>query len=182
MAAESAALSKSLDRQLYLRLMVESLLYGQPELRDTDWRVHLHVPGILVTDAKSLYDNLQKDGSLPAERQTLLDVLVAKDLVEQKCIDIRWLANSHQFADFLTKLEVVTPILQTFLRDGVLSLVPTQDQENDEAHRLELRRAQRLRAKERKEARKRVKQWPAGCAPICRCGRVPRCGCARSMA
>ena len=77
MAAESAALSKSLDRQLYLRLMVENLIYGQPELRDTDWRVHLRVPGILVTDAKSLYDNLQKDGSLPAERQTLLDVLVA---------------------------------------------------------------------------------------------------------
>ena len=38
MAAESAALSKSLDRQLYLRLMVETLLYGQPELQDKDWR------------------------------------------------------------------------------------------------------------------------------------------------
>ena len=34
MAAESAALSKSLDRQLYLRLMVETLLYGQPELQE----------------------------------------------------------------------------------------------------------------------------------------------------
>ena len=116
MAAESAALSKSLDRQFYLRLMIESLLYGQPELRDTDWRLNLRVPGILVTDAKSLYDNLQKDGSLPAERQTLLvDVLVAKDLVEQKCIDVRWLANSHQFADFLTKPKVVTPNLQLSL-------------------------------------------------------------------
>ena len=83
MVAESDALSKSLDRQLYLRLMVESLLYGQPELRYTDWRVHLRVPGILVTDANSLYDNMQKGASLPAERQTLLDVLVAKDLVEQ---------------------------------------------------------------------------------------------------
>ena len=107
-----------------------------------------------MTDAKSLYDNLQKDGSLPAERQTLLDVLVAKDLVEQKCIDVRWLANSHQFADFLTKPEVVTPNLQTFLRYGTLSLVPTEAQEAEEAHRLELRRGQRTRAKERKEARK----------------------------
>ena len=166
MAAESAALSKSLDRQLYLRLMIESLLYGQPELRDTDWRLNLRVPGILVTDAKSLYDNLQKDGSLPAERQTLLDVLVAKDLVEQKCIDVRWLANSHQFADFLTKPEVVTPNLQTFLRYGTLSLVPTQAQEADEAHRLELRRGQRLRAKERKEARKSAPvSIAAGCDP-----------------
>ena len=123
-------------------------------MRDPDWRVHLRLPGILVTDAKSLYDNLQKDGSLPAERQTLLDVLVAKDLVEQKCISIRWLPNTHQFVDYLTKPEVVTPILQTFLRCGTLSLVPTQAQEAEEAHRLALRRGQRLRAKERKEARK----------------------------
>ena len=36
MAAESAALSQSLDRQLYLRLMVETLLYGHPELQDKD--------------------------------------------------------------------------------------------------------------------------------------------------
>lgn len=154
MAAESAALSKSLHRQLYLRLMVESLLDGQAELRDTDWHVHLRVPGILVTGAKSLYDHMQKDGSLPAERQTLLDVLVAKDLVEQKCIDFRRLATSYHLADFLTKPEIVTPILQTFLRYGTLSLVPTQAQENDEAHRLELRRGQRLRAKERKDVRK----------------------------
>ena len=46
MAAESAALSKSLDRQLYLRLMVETLLYGQPELQDKDWRTELRIPGI----------------------------------------------------------------------------------------------------------------------------------------
>ena len=154
MAAESAALSKSLDRQLYLRLMAETLLYGQPELQDKDWCTALRIPGILVTDAKSLYDNLQKDGSLPAERQTLLDVLVAKDLIEQKCISIRWLPNAHQFVDFLTKPEVVTPNLQVFLRQGIVSLVPTQAQADDEAHRLELRRGQRQRAKERKEARR----------------------------
>ena len=133
--------------------MVKSLLYGQPELRYTDWRVRPRVPGILVTDAKSLYDSLRKGVSLPAERQTLLDVLVAKGLVEQQCIDIRLLANSHPFMDCLTKPEVVTPILHTSLRYGVLSLVPTQAQGNDESHRLELRRSQRLRAKARKEAR-----------------------------
>ena len=153
MAAESAALSKALDRQLYLRLMVETILYGQPEIHDKDWRVELRVPGILVTDAKSLYDNLQKEGSLPTERQTLLDVLVAKDLVERKCITVRWLPNTHQFADFLTKATAATDNLQTFLRHGLLSLVPTQQQVDEEAHRLTLRRGQRQRAKERKDAR-----------------------------
>lgn len=98
MSAGSAALSKSLDRQLHRLLTVETLLYGQPELRDNDWRVCQRIPGVLVTDAKTLYDNMQKGGSLQAERQTLLDVLAAKDLVEQKWISVGWLSNSHQFA------------------------------------------------------------------------------------
>ena len=121
---------------------------------DKDWRVSLRTPEILVTDAKSLHDNLRRDGSLPAERQALLDVLVAKDLVEQKCISVRWLPNSHQVVDFLMRPDDVTPNLQTFLRMGILSLVPTQAQADEEAHRLELRRGQRRRAKERKEARR----------------------------
>ena len=84
----------------------------------------------------------------------MLDVLVATDLVEQKCISVRWLPNDHQFADFLTKPEVVTPNLQTFLRQGILSLVRTQAEADDDAHRLALRRGQRQRAKEGREARR----------------------------
>ena len=38
--------------------------------------------------------------------------------------------------------------MQIFPRQGILSLVPTQAQADDEAHRLELRRGQRQRAKE----------------------------------
>ena len=53
------------------------------------------------------------------------DVLVAKDLVEQKCVGIRWLPNPHQFADFLTKPERATALLEAFLRAGTVSLVPT---------------------------------------------------------
>ena len=107
-----------------------------------------------MTGAKILYDNMQKGGSLPAERQTLLDVLVAKDLVEQKCISVLLLPNNHQFAEFLAKPEGLTPNVQISLRRGILSLVPTQAHADDETHRLELRRGQRQRAKERKEARR----------------------------
>ena len=77
-------------------------------------------------------------------------MLVAKDLVEQKCITVRWLPNTHQFADFFNKPEVVTIQILAFLREGRVSLVPTQVQVKEEAHRLELRRGQRQRAKERK--------------------------------
>ena len=55
---------------------------------------------------------------------------------------------------FLTKATVATESLQTFLHQGLLSLVPTRRQVEEEAYRLTLRRGQRQRAKDRKEARK----------------------------
>ena len=69
MAAESASISIAIDRQLYLRLLVESILYGEPEYGE-DWRKKLKVPGNLITDAKSLYDHLGKTGSIPKDRST----------------------------------------------------------------------------------------------------------------
>ena len=155
MAAESAALSVALDRQLYLRLLIESILHGTPNLRD-DWRLHLRIPGTLVTDAKSLYDHIGKVGSMPTSRQTLIDLLVARDLVEQKAIMLKWLPNTHMLADILTKATAPTPVLIKFLEHGLFSLVPTVEQESHELHRLRLRQGQRERAKEKKKARKAV--------------------------
>ena len=54
-------------------------------------------------------------------------------------------------ADFLTKPERPTAVLEAFLREGTVSLVPTVAQEEAEARRLELCRGQRQRAKDRKE-------------------------------
>ena len=79
MAAESASMSTALSRQLYARLLVEALVHGDPDVSE-GWRYRLRVPGVLVTDAKSLYDHLHKTGSVPSERQTLIDLLIAKGL------------------------------------------------------------------------------------------------------
>eukprot|EP00959_Pyramimonas_sp_CCMP1952_P305325 6389656-Pyramimonas_sp.AAC.1 len=64
MAAESAAMSVALDRQLYLRLLIEAVLYGELPLQG-GWRLVLKVPEALVTDAKSLYDHTCRIGSMP---------------------------------------------------------------------------------------------------------------------
>ncbi len=79
LASESASLSIALDRQLCLRLLVQKLLRGRPPF-DTEWRRKMVVPGILITDAKSLYDHLNTTGKIPKERQTIIDLLVAKKL------------------------------------------------------------------------------------------------------
>ena len=73
MAAETASLPMAIDRDLYARLLTESLLRGEPEC-DSDWRRRGRVRGMLITDAKSLFDHLHKKGSIPQERQTLIDL------------------------------------------------------------------------------------------------------------
>ena len=153
MAAESAALSQAVDRQLYLRLMVECILEGEPDLKG-DWRMKLKIPGIVVTDAKSMYDHLCKSGSIPVERQTLIDLLVARDLHENKAVILKWLPNKHMLADVLTKATHPNEVYEQFRDTGIFSLVPTQTQSLEEDHRVSLRQGQRERAKERKKAKK----------------------------
>ena len=153
MAAESASLSTALDRQLYLRLLVETYLYGETEAND-EWRYKLRVPGILVTDARSLFDHINKTGSLPTERQTLIDLLVAKDLVEAGAIKVCWVPTTHQLADIFTKLMKPPPVMQAFLKTGRYSLAQTEEESLGESHRANLRQAQRQRRKERTKALK----------------------------
>ena len=52
--------------------------------------------------------------------------------MERKCIDIRWLPNSHQFADFLTKPVQASVRSPAFLRTGALSLFLAEQQEREE--------------------------------------------------
>ena len=146
MAAESAALSKALDRQLYTRLLIEAILHGEPEYTRS-WRHKLRVPGIVVTDAKSLYDHLNATGSVPAERQTLIDLLIARDLAENKALEIRWVPTMHQLADCLTKMMKVPPTMQKFLTDNTYCLTRSREEQEQEDHLKGLRQGQRQRRK-----------------------------------
>ena len=151
MAAESAILSIALDRHLYLRLLMECLMYGEPELA-SNWRHKLKIPGTLVTDSKSTFDHLTKTGSIPTERQTLIDLLVARDLSENNTVRIMWLPNKHMIADCLTKAVKPNEVYRKLIATGEYSLIPSKEQQEDEDYRLELRQGQRKRAKERKKA------------------------------
>ena len=78
------------------------MIYGEPT-DFTVWRYQLKIPGVMVTDAKSLYDHLNTTGSIPKERPTLIDLLVARDLVENHVIYLKWMPTSHMVADMMTK-------------------------------------------------------------------------------
>ena len=89
MAAESCSLSVAVDRHMYARLILDMMLRGTYEVKPT-WRTDCQVCGGSVTDAKSLYDHMSTTGQIPQERQTMLDLLVAKSLLEQEAFRLFW--------------------------------------------------------------------------------------------
>ena len=113
----------------------------------------MKIPGTLVTDAKSLYDHLVTTGSVPMERQTLIDLLVARDLHESGAVKMKWLPNRHMIADVLTKAVTPNEIYLKVDRENRYSLVPTVLQMTEEEHRQKLCRGQREGAKGRKRQR-----------------------------
>lgn len=71
LAAESCALCSASEHQLYNRLLFEALCHGRLHVGQ-DWRDHLSAEGILVTDAKALFNHCNTTGHLAQERQTVI--------------------------------------------------------------------------------------------------------------
>ena len=147
MAAESASLSVAIDRHLYNRLLLQ-MLWDGPFRLSADWRKELKVKGYVVTDAKSLYDHLQTTGQIPAERQTMLDLMVARDFLEQDMFVLKWVPTHRQYADGLTK-SMRNLLWEEFCQSQRLSLKETPKEAALEAHRQRLRKEQRQRRKEK---------------------------------
>ena len=147
LAAESCAMSGAMDRMLFNRVLFDALNYGKLEL-SAKWRYELRCKGCLVTDARSLHDHMQKTGGVASEKQTALDMLMVKQLVEDQVIGPRWTPTWKQIADPLAK-EMVTTLLEKFRKEGLLCLIQTAEDEQEEEYRSGIRRAQRERRKER---------------------------------
>ena len=159
MAAEAASLSMAVDKHLFTRVLLQALMYGEANI-GSDWRKDLKISGYVVTDARALYDHITTTGSLPAERATMMDLLAAKELVEQALIVMRWVPTQHQYADHLTK-SMICELMKQYLTDGKICLVQTGADAEKERHKAALRKAQRER---RKERLKKNKTKPAAAA------------------
>ena len=147
MAAEAASMSQAIDRHLYARLLIQMLQKGSFKLSE-DWRKDLTVQGYMVTDARSLYDHLGTTGQVPSERQTMLDLMVTREMLEASTFHLRWVPTYRQYADGLTK-RMNNPLWTEFSAKGLLSLKETQEEARIESHRRDLRKAQRERRKAR---------------------------------
>ena len=133
------------DRMLFNRVLFDALFHGRISI-SAAWRREMKCEGCLVTDAKGLYDHVHKTGGVATERQSALDILMIKQLVEDEILGLRWTPTWKQLADPLTK-EMSGSLLQSFRRKPVLCLIQTPEDEKEEVRRSNLRKAQRERRK-----------------------------------
>lgn len=97
------------------------------DFRLRDWHQSSgEIPMTAVTDCKSLFDHLTKQGSAPADGRILqLDIQILRDDM-QRGLRVRWVATAQMLADSLTK-NVASRYLPFVMRVGVLHLVKHPD-------------------------------------------------------
>eukprot|EP00435_Cladocopium_sp_Y103_P006671 s1678_g2.t1 len=147
MAAESNSMSVAIDRHLHLRILLDLMWKGPNEI-GPDWREKLAIGGALVTDAKSLYDHMWSTSQIPTERQTMLDLLVCKDMLQKKAYELCWVPAHRQYADALTKKKR-GELWEAFCKAHRISLKEAAEEKAVEEHRQRLRQGQRQRRKQR---------------------------------
>ena len=82
----------------------------------------------------------------------MIDLLVARDLVESGAVRLCWVPTKHMLADVLTKVMKPSEIFVKFRETQLFSLVRSPGDQLMEQHRLELRQGQRQRRKARDRA------------------------------
>ena len=109
LAAETQAADAGLDAALYLRQMIAEIVFSDYRAARDRQLPPTWLPSVLMTDCRSLYDALTKDGapSLPTEKRLAIDLAALADTADDHGWDVkqlyRWIPTNLQLADFLTK-------------------------------------------------------------------------------
>ena len=107
LAAETQAASEAEEELMLIRIQWKEMLGYDIDLRKPGSEIST-VPGILVTDAKSLFDVLHKEdlnssaGGLQ-EKYSALELLSLCERIREGKTAIRWVNSDAQVADSLTK-------------------------------------------------------------------------------
>ena len=150
MAAECCSMSSSADRLVYNMKLWDALYDGATATSST-WRQEIRAKGHLITDARSLYDHVHGSNQLAAERQTSLDILGIRQMVQEGLVFLHWVPTWRQYGDCLTK-PMEDLLYVRFKNDGYLNVKQSAADAKEEERRFFLRKAQRERRKIRMQA------------------------------
>lgn len=80
-----------------------------------------------VTDARSVFDYLQKDSiSTSSDKRMAIEDALLRETVRQPGASVRWVDGMQNIANVLTKANAEEETLKEFLRDGVMTLVQSE--------------------------------------------------------
>jgi hypothetical protein len=121
LSAEAAALSNSVDRLLWLRMMWAWLLDPSCEWSNPEKVLEAQTKAAIVTDCRSMYDILTRT-AVPScsEHRTTIECLLIRERLKSNC-DVRWVTSQAMLADCLTK-SMDASILRQCLASGKYSL------------------------------------------------------------
>ena len=74
----------------------------------------------------------------------MTDLLAARELAEDGSVSLRWVPTTHMVAGMLTKSRTPPTAVLQFLKDGIMALKPTSEEQKEENHRQ--RRKEKLRS------------------------------------
>ncbi|CAK0806782.1 unnamed protein product [Prorocentrum cordatum] len=104
LSAETMAALEAVESGDMLRQHLVELHYG------LGYRTHMEdvkaITMVEVTDCKSLYDLLQKRGTVPSEKRLLIDIEALRNDIEFNNVVSKWVNTKQMLADCLTKHDV----------------------------------------------------------------------------
>ena len=104
LAAETCSMSTCQEHLDWMRTMWEQMTRGEFVLENHEQFLTAR-PSILVTDCKSLYDAIHKEGAAPAstDKRLAIELAIVKEKAVSGETDLRWIDARYQIADCPTK-------------------------------------------------------------------------------
>ena len=75
-----------------------------------------------MIDAKSLYDNLMKEGAQAQDKFTALDVAIAREKIDGLGVQVRWVEHQSMPVDSLIKIGAGKDSLLELVQSGTFKL------------------------------------------------------------
>ena len=101
LSAEAYSCSEAMDSLNFLHGTLCEML--QPQANPKEYANKLHtIPGVCVTDCRSLYDCLRSERTLLSDKRLSLEAVIIRQSLSQN-LGIHWVSTEQQLADCLTK-------------------------------------------------------------------------------
>ena len=125
LAAEASHLAEAVEAGDWVMALLEEALNGNIDLRNWSSVIEKR-QRVYVTDAKSVFDYLQKDAtSTSSDKRMAIEGALLRETVRKPGSSVRWIDGMQNIANVLTKANAEKETLREFLRTGTMSLVQT---------------------------------------------------------